>query len=184
VEKTLIDFLVENRVGSFFFDDPKHPGSMFKAMERDFRDGNYRLTEAQMESATILGQEIIDFAKQKNVSLYQFPEIRAAMGYEKGAESPLNAAELGAFMVGYAMQNSSVVEAFTGVVSHLSADQHLLKDSEGRAVEATDLAVELGRQVYGDTLPNKSSVDTSSKEGNAQTMKKIAESPNIDKQRC
>lgn len=171
---TLMQFLQDNRWIGFFFDDPKHIGQAFGSMNQQFKDGDYQLTDEQMDSATILGQEIIAMAKAKNVDLTKFPEIKAAMGYDKDAKS-LTAEELGAFMVGYAMQNSTRIGQFVGTLtSDLSADQNRIGPA------ATDLAVELGRQVYGDTNTSNSSVNTTTD----KSMDKINNNPDVPRARC
>jgi hypothetical protein len=48
-----------------------------------------------------------------------------------------------------------------------------LKDSDGSTREATELAVELARQVYGDTRSRSSAADTSSPQGSVETMKRV-----------
>lgn len=180
--KTLIDFISQAQSGGegFFFDDPKHVGKVFAAMNQDFSDGNYRLSEAQMQSARILGQEIIDYAKQNNVDLAHFPEVKAAMGYDQNRQD-LSAEELGAFLVGYAMQNRTFADQFGKITSTLKATNSFRLNGEMN--EATDVALELGRQVYGDTRPQQSSTNTSSTAGNDRTMQKLANSPNLDKVR-
>jgi hypothetical protein len=154
-------------------------------MNQDFKDGNFQLTEAQMESARLLGQEIIDYAKANNVDLRQFPEVKAAMGYDKNG-AQLSAEELGAFMIGYAMQNTSMLSAPsapTVMTSSLSATNSF-KGYDGNIQQATDVAVELGRQVYGDTRPAQAAIDTSSSTGNRKSIDRLADSPNMDRQRC
>jgi hypothetical protein len=59
-----------------------------------------------MKSSEIVGQQIIDLAKEKNVDLKKFPEVQTAMGYDKNG-GDLTAAELGAFMVRVAQQNGT-----------------------------------------------------------------------------
>jgi hypothetical protein len=73
-----------------------------------------------MKSSEIVGQQIIDLAKEKNVDLKKFPEVQTAMGYDKNGGN-LTAAELGAFMVGVAQQNGTKMSQ-TGKVTSPKKD--------------------------------------------------------------
>ena len=168
---TLVDFLISKGAKSFFFDGP---------MPQEFSGGNYALTASQMATAERLGKEIIDLARKSNVDITQFPEVKAAMGYDKDP-TKLTAEELGAFMVGYAMQNSTKrtfeltgAEPKSVLQSALTATfnrKASMLTNAGTPREANEIGIELGREIYGDTKPNLSSTDTTGPNSQARLLK-------------
>jgi hypothetical protein len=177
---TLMQFLKENGAkNGMFFDDPKTYDPAHGVdkvdlnMNHDFAGGDYHLDADQMKSAEIVGQQIIDLAKEKNVDLKKFPEIQAAMGYDKNG-GDLTAAELGAFMVGVAMQNQTAISQTGDLVSHLDA-KFKVPD------KATDLAAALGAEVYGATKPENSAFSKSTLDA---VVEGIKNDPSTPRMRC
>ena len=167
--KTLFEFLHQNDVAMLIYDDPNGkrdpaiPEQQYAAMSGQLGvkpgsnvQGDFRLTPNQLKSQEMMGQEIMDLAKKQGVDLTKFPEVRAAMGYDMDG-GHLSAAELGAFITGLVLDRSARLEGGK-VVADLTSETPIM--SEPTAAQ-WKLAVDLGRQVFGDNYPAQSSTDTS-----------------------
>ena len=151
---TLEQFLKQQLGGAArgVFENPRTGREPFQKMSGDYSQGDYEMTPSMMESARILGQQVMDLAKKADVDITQLDDIKVVMGYDKDPDS-LTPDELGAYMIGQALAENTSFSGIRGFVSRLAPSFELRSND--------DLAEELGRQVFGDNNPNASSVDTS-----------------------
>ena len=150
---TLAEFLNEAIAGSkdeavaANFQDPKSsdPNAPWSAMNKHFKDGDFELKPSEFESARMLAKEIIDLAKQKGVKLEEMDDLKKAMGFDKNPRQ-LSQDELAAYLIGMSLADSSYKQMGTNIE---------MKD-KFRTDANSDLALEFGKQVFGDNRPGDS----------------------------
>ena len=149
---TLGAFLQSSGIGRMFFYPPTGvTGQPYQEMHKETSGGDFSLSPNQARSAEMLAQEVLDMAKSKGVDIRRFDDIKKVMGYDTNPNE-LTVKELAAYMVGMSVEATRSRE---GVFRASIRPELNIKS------EASTLALEAGRQVFGDTTPNQSSTDTS-----------------------
>lgn len=138
------------------FDNPD-TGKPYDEINRVFQGGDFAMDETAYRSLIMLGQSVLDMAKEEGVDLTQFPEMKAVMGFDNRPEN-LSPEEVGAMVAGLALEGTLHVSPSNGkVVANLG----VMPSATIGATGNDKSAVEIGQQLVGDNHPEISSEDTS-----------------------
>lgn len=132
------------------FDNPELGSGTgpFSEMNAYFVGHEYEMSGDMFASAAMLGQEILDIAEANGVDITTFEDIQSIMGYDNDVTS-LSAEELGAYLIGQSIAgNSNLADPLKEMGAVFT-------------IESSEVAVQLGQQVFGDNRPEQSSQDTS-----------------------
>lgn len=118
-------------------------------MRGSYYGGDYTLTRQQLTSGEVLAQQIMNLSDALGIDIRSFDDIREVMGFDTNPRD-LTCTELGAYLIGQAMANHTSL-GLKGFESQLVPVFRLMSNK---------LAIELGRQVYGDNFPEQSATNT------------------------
>ncbi len=129
---------------------------------RSITDGNYRLTPEENREALKIADILLKVAKEKGVDINQFSDVAEAKAFDKNP-AEISREELAAVIMGHALTRGTPPSQFvTKVESTMpTAGQGFGLAQEPRSMQ---LAVELARQVFGDTYPALSTADTTTRD--------------------
>lgn len=121
----------------------------FRQMSGNFSHGHYELTPEQLLAGEELADQIIGIAAKLNIDIRNFSDVSQVMAFDTNPRE-LSRKELGAYLIGQSLANQT----------SLGADGFQSKLSPVFRMASSRLAIELGRQVYGDNFPSQSATDT------------------------
>ncbi len=140
-----------------FFED-------LKAEDRVFRKGDFTMTPALEKVALELADTAMAKAKELNIDINKLPEVQEAKGLDKD-KAHLSRQELAALIVGTYIQQDynndrTTIEyrGYGGLVTEINSHERPFM------MEVQQLGKELSKQLFGDTHPKDSAIDTSSYE--------------------
>ncbi len=134
--------------------------------DRIFSGGDFKMTGGLQKEAFDLADALMKYAKDHNIKIEDIPEVQSAKGFDKDA-AHLSRDELAALVVGISIQKNVENRApnaleFAGVEG---IHAETTKDGERFNLKGVkEIASLLAQQLYGDTNPKTSSVDTSTQE--------------------
>lgn len=157
----------------------------FDIGEISLTHGNYAMPEKLFDKVEMLGQKILDLAKEQNIDLTELPELQEAMGYDT-VPTELSASELGSYIVGFALKmdthrvsKENFIKAqqtpndpkYGGQYLNAPPDSDklltsILHDSNSLALggyrsdQNKAFISAIGKEVFGDNKPTDSSTDT------------------------
>jgi hypothetical protein len=168
--------------------DPKGGGGdvriffeKLKAEDRVFTDGNFKMTAPLQQEALSVADAIMKRAKDINA----IPEVQEAKGFDKDAKT-LSRDELAALIVGIYLQedvkNNPRSLVFAGITTD-SIRAEINGQETPYLVQAKSLGQVLSKQLFGDTHPDQSSMDTTTSQSlaplNTEMDRKDAPAPRV-----
>lgn len=164
---------------AYSLDDPDNPSQLLEVEPQTvFEDGDYSMDEKMFQAIELMGQDMKNIAEQQGIDLTKFSDLKTAFGYDT-EPNDLSAAELGSYVVGVFMTDSTMKGHSGGIQSILEATEIIPRGHQftnDAFINKVELGQELGKQVYGDNSLETSSTDTTT-ENSMNGIKELLPNP-------